>query len=143
MTTKQFWEKIDKLASQPCSVARDMEFMVMLKQAYEENLGVIIGCFSKPGYPDMVFQSYMEVDGMRFMMCYTSKMHANNEWRGGKWEQVQLRDIMNNMFNKSVIGGLVFNPENENMVIVPKELCQEFMPGEKPLPPFYRPAGSR
>lgn len=45
---------------------------------------------------------------------------------------------MNNMFNKEKIIGIVFNPNDENMVIVFKKVLQLIMPGEKPKPEFYR-----
>ena len=48
------------------------------------------------------------------------------------------RDLMNNMFNKEKIMGMVFNPNDENMVIVFKELLIPIMPGEKPKSEFYR-----
>lgn len=34
--------------------------------------------------------------------------------------------------------GLVFNPNDKNMVIVFKDLLSVFMPGDKPKPEFYR-----
>ena len=44
---------------------------------------------------------------------------------------------MNNMFNKEAIAGMVFNPNDKNMVIILKELLLLLMPGEKPKPEFY------
>ena len=37
------------------------------------------------------------------------------------WDVAKARDLMNNMFNKEKIMGMVFNPNDENMVIVFKE----------------------
>lgn len=45
---------------------------------------------------------------------------------------------MNNMFNKDTIAGMVFNPNDEKMVIVLKDLLLLIMPGEKTKPKFYR-----
>ena len=45
--------------------------------------------------------------------------------------------IMNNMFNKDKIAGMVFNPNDEKMVIVLKDVLLSIMPGEKPKPEFY------
>ena len=44
---------------------------------------------------------------------------------------------MNNMFNKDKIAGMVFNPNDEKMVIVLKDVLLSIMPGEKPKPEFY------
>lgn len=54
------------------------------------------------------------------------------------WDMAKASDIMNNMFNKEKIMGIVFNPNDERMVIVLKELLLSIMPGEKPKPEFYR-----
>ena len=54
------------------------------------------------------------------------------------WDIAKARDIMNNMFNKEKIMGMVFNPNDEKRVIVLKELLLPIMPGEKPKPEFYR-----
>lgn len=43
---------------------------------------------------------------------------------------------MNNMFNKQSIMGMTFNPNDEKMVIIFKELLLPIMPGEKPNPSF-------
>ena len=45
---------------------------------------------------------------------------------------------MNNMFNKKSVTGMVFNPNDEKMVIIFKELLLMIMPGEKPKPRFFR-----
>ena len=40
--------------------------------------------------------------------------------------------------NKDKIVGMVFNPNDEKMVIVLKDVLLPIMPGEKPKPEFYR-----
>ena len=70
--------------------------------------------------------------------------HTYPEWwlkltgQMAHWSIDYSRDLMNNMFNKEKIMGMVFNPNDENMVIVFKELLLPIIPGEKPKPEFYR-----
>lgn len=45
---------------------------------------------------------------------------------------------MNNMFNKASVARIVFNPNNEKIVIVLKDLFLSLMLGEKPKLEFYR-----
>jgi len=44
-----------------------------LKQGYEENRGILIACFYDQKFPGMAKQAYIEMDGGRYMICYTSK----------------------------------------------------------------------
>ena len=54
------------------------------------------------------------------------------------WDMTKVRDIMNNMVNKEKIMSMALNPNDENMVIVLKELLLFIMPGGKLKPEFYR-----
>ena len=79
---------------------------------------------------------YIELDGGRYMICYTSKKAAKSVRQSDGWAVASIRDILNNFFNKDVIAGLLFNPYCENMMIVPKPLLETIMPGEKEKPRF-------
>lgn len=54
-------------------------------------------------------------------------------------EQSLARDLQF-MFSlkKDTVAGMVFNPNDEKMIIVLKDLLLPIMPGEKPKPEFYR-----
>jgi len=54
------------------------------------------------------------------------------------WAVTMARDLMNNMFHKEKIAGMMFNPDDNKMVIVLKDLLITIMPGEKPKPEIYR-----
>ena len=96
----------------------------------------------------MAKQAYIELDGGRYMICYTSKKAAKSVRGSDDWAVASIKDILNNFFNEDVAAGLLFNPYCENMMIVPKLLLEILMPGdkEKPpvlsgaeaVPPFYR-----
>ena len=49
--------------------------------------------------------------------------------------------MLNNVFNKRAIGGLVFNRYlGDQSIIVRKSVLERLMPGEKPLPPNFKDA---
>jgi len=52
-----------------------------------------------------------------------------------------VHDMLNNVFNKRAIGGLVFNRYlGDQSIIVRKSVLERIMPGEKPLPPNFKDA---
>ena len=138
MTDKKLWEHMDKLASEKRSREREAAFMLLLKFAYDEDMKLILSCFPDPEIPGAVRQGYMDVMGKRLLVCFTSKQRADRANYNTTWDVARARDLMNNMFNKNKIMGMVFNPDDENMVIVLKELLLPIMPGEKPKPEYYR-----
>lgn len=138
MTDKELWRRMENLAISEPSLERDMGFMLLLKQAYDQDMKLIMSCVYDPMRPGMARQGYMEVMGKRMMVCFTSKQRAKQADYNMTWDIAKARDIMNNMFNKDAIAGMVFNPNDEKMVIVLKDLLLPIMPGEKPKPKFYR-----
>ena len=136
MTNRQFWMKADQIAeSKNVSLVKADMMARLLKEAYDENLNIVIGL----GGPNA--QAYRSIDpihpntiGNRAMFCYTSKrMVSKNEWGYSS-----VRDILNNLFNKEVIGFLLFNPEHEQYsILVPKEALEEYNPGPHPKPPGF------
>lgn len=138
MTDKELWRRMENLAISEPSLERDMGFMLLLKQAYDQGMKLIMSCAYDPMRPEMARQGYMEVMGKRMMVCFTSKQRAKQADYNMTWDIAKARDIMNNMFNKDAIAGMVFNPNDEKMVIVLKDLLLPIMPGEKPKPKFYR-----
>ena len=138
MTDKELWRRMENLAISEPSLERDMGFMLLLKQAYDQDMKLIMSCAYDPMRPEMARQGYMEVMGKRMMVCFTSKQRAKQADYNMTWDIAKARDIMNNMFNKDAIAGMVFNPNDEKMVSVLKDLLLPIMPGEKPKPKFYR-----
>ena len=51
--------------------------------------------------------------------------------------ELSIREMLNNLFNKKSIAGLIFNPDDANKVVIPKPLLEMLMPGEKPLPEHF------
>lgn len=138
MTDKELWRLMDSLATSEQSLERDTTFMLLLKQAYDEDRKLIMACLYDPMRPGLAHQGYMEAMGKRMLVCFTSKKRAKQADYNTTWDIAKARDLMNNMFNKEAIAGMVFNPNDKNMVIILKELLLLLMPGEKPKPEFYR-----
>lgn len=137
MTDKELWRQMDVLATETPSLEREMRFMLLLKTAYDKDLKLLMACGYNSAMPGIAHQGYMDVDGKRMLVCYTSKQRARTATYNMTWDIAKARDIMNNMFNKQIIG-ITFNPNDEKMIIVLKELLLQIMPGEKPKPEFYR-----
>lgn len=97
-----------------------------------------MACEYDPAVPGMARQAYMDVAGKRMLVCFTSKQRARSAPYKTTWDVARARDLMNNMFNKEAVAGMVFNPNDEKMIIVLKDLLLPIMPGEKPKPEFYR-----
>ena len=138
MNNKQFWKELDTISKQEMSAMRELEFQCLLKKGYDENLGILIAYFYDDAFPGMAKQAFIEFDDGRYMICYTSKKIAKAARHGVSWDVVSIRDILNNLFNKDAIAGLLFNPYCENMMIVPKTLLEVLMPGKKEKPVFYQ-----
>ena len=64
--------------------------------------------------------SYMKVEGKRMLVCFTSKQRARTANYNTIWDVGNARDLMNNMFNKETVAGMVFNPNDKKMLVVLK-----------------------
>ena len=137
MTDKELWRRMENMATSERSLEREMSFMLLLKQAYDKDMNLIMPCVYDSMRPGVARQGYMEVMGKRMLVCCTSKQRAKQAEYNTSWDIAKARDIMNNMFNKDKIAGMVFNPNDEKMVIVLKNVLLSIMPGEKPKPEFY------
>ena len=137
MTDKELWRRMENMATSERSLEREMSFMLLLKQAYDKDMNLIMPCVYDSMWPGVARQGYIEVMGKRMLVCFTSKQRAKQAEYNTSWDIAKARDIMNNMFNKDKIAGMVFNPNDEKMVIVLKDVLLSIMPGEKPKPEFY------
>ncbi len=141
MTEKQLWMKADQIADSHNSDAIKCRRMaLLLMQAYEENLPLVIMC--KYDDSGLAYHAYFNLnedhpllDGNRQMIFFTSKRSGKNS---PNIVTVPARDVLSNIFNKRVIGGLVFNPfDPTRLVAVEKAALEQLIPGEKPLPPDF------
>ena len=137
-TDREFWKQLDEISMRPVSAEREFQFALVLRQGYEENRGILISCFYDINHPGLAKQSYIEMGGQRYLVCYTSKKNARQAHQGDDWNIASTKDILNNFFNKDVIAGILFNPGFESMVLVLKPILKMIMPGEKEKPPFYQ-----
>ena len=141
LTNERLWKKLDKASDIKDIAKRTNEMILLLKQGYEQNLDVLV--FGSVMNGDHFHQAYSDTEEGRLMMCYTTKAHAMKEHRriaeGGLMmcREISIWEMLNNVFNKKSIFGLVFNPEDENMVIIPKMIMEIYMPGEKPFYEFF------
>ena len=85
--------------------------------------------------------------GNRYMLCYTGKNRAIYDTDVSLYPEnagiyhLPVHDMLNNVFNKRTIGGLVFNRYlGDQSIIVRKSVLERLMPGEKPLPPNFKDA---
>lgn len=134
MNKKEFWKKMDVAIDNPNVMMATMEMAALLKQAYMDNMGILAQIFYSRERPGIGFQAYIGSQTERFLICYTSKEQAkkgqakNDTW-GGDWCELNVKEVINNLFRKPVIVGLVFNCADEDrMFIVPKEILQEMIP---------------
>lgn len=129
MTEKELWKKMDEAIDNPNVMMATMEMAALLKQAYIEKLNLLCQVYYSADVPGMGFQGYLGNENERFLICFTNKEQAKKEKRGGTWDKMRANDVLNNLFQKSSIAGLVFNCADENRImIVPKELLQEMIP---------------
>ena len=138
MTDKELWRQMELLACEEETPEREMSLMLLLKRAYDKDMKLIMACMYDPVMPGMARQGYMDVYGKRLLVCFTSKQRAKQANYQMDWDIASARDLMNNMFNKESIMGIVFNPDDEKMLIVLKDILLSIMPGDKPKPKYYK-----
>ena len=73
MTDRKFWKKLDEVSRQEMTMMRELSFQTLLKQGYEEDRGILIACFYGRDFPGMAKQAYIEIDGERYIICYTNR----------------------------------------------------------------------
>ncbi len=138
VTDEELWKQMKNLANQEKSLEREMRFMLLLKEAYDRDMKLIMACIPDPVMPNMARQGYMAVDGKRFLVCFSRKQRAKTASYNTTWDIGSARELMNNMFNKKSVSGMVFNPNDEKMVIIFKDLLLMLMTGEKSKPRLFQ-----
>ena len=138
MTERQFWMKADQIAeSRQPDEEKEEKMAELLKTAYDENLNLMI-------MTDGEHHSYINLDnlhpntiGNRGMLCYTSRRKAQADpfLIRFTFGRAGTRDILNNLFNKAVIGRLIFNDYlPTECVVVSKQKLMDHIPGPYPRP---------
>ena len=141
MTDKQFWMKADQISESKKTIEEKAEALAsLLSIAYAEHLKMVVN------YQEGDHLVYLNLDdehpntiGNRSLLCYTSKRKAESDLHakvyGMKWGYLYTQDVLNNLFNKAVIGSLTFNCYSMDAVIsVSKETLMKYIPGPYPIP---------
>ena len=58
MTDKELWRRMENLATSEPSLEREMSFMLLLKQAYNKDMKLIMSCVYDPVRPGLAQQGY-------------------------------------------------------------------------------------
>lgn len=150
MTTKQYWAKMDQIfdSKSLSAVQKKDELAKVLKTGYDESLDIL--CVCNETEEGQAHQIYVNLDednplsvGNRYMLCYTGHNRAIHDTHAPLYPKTALilelptRDMLNNIFNKRVIGGLIFNRYLSNAIILHKTVLERYIKGEKPLPPNF------
>ena len=150
MTTEQYWAKMDQIfdSKSLSSVQKKDELAKVLKTGYDENLDIL--CVCNETEEGQAHQIYVNLDednplsvGNRYMLCYTGHNRAIHDTHAPLYPKTALilelptRDMLNNIFNKRVIGGLIFNRYLSNAIILHKTVLEGYIKGERPLPPNF------
>ena len=134
MTEKQFWMKMEQLTQKRRKTGVMGEAAITLREAYQENLRVIAAVRHNPEDPSVCYQLYVgmkeekpEPANNRFLICYSSWDRAKKDpLLPEGCELLSVRDVIDNMNNKPVIGGLVFNRnDGDDSIIIPKALFSD------------------
>ncbi|MEE3420217.1 MAG: hypothetical protein VZR02_03835 [Lachnospiraceae bacterium] len=139
MTNEAFLKRLELLTKKRDLKEQFMEIMFLIKQAYDDDLSIYVRCYIYESNPDLGQQAYIGEKNQRFLMCYTSKQHAGNEKRLSvvkpgqtmKTAKIRIRDVVNNMFGKESIMGLIINPDDEKAsALVIKEAIRPLITGD-------------
>lgn len=140
MTDKQFWMKADQISESKKTVEEKADLLArLLKTAYDENLKMVILLLDDRHFFMNLDDDHPNTIGNRCLFCYTSKQKAESDIRamayGIDWGYVYTQEVLNNLFNKAIIGHLGFNCFREDwVVIVSKETLMKYISGPYPLP---------
>ena len=121
---KVAWKVLENYATGKRDEKNTIVFLLKLLEMYEKDLDILISCNEHPFDSSLVSQAYLkdEEDDKRFMICYTSIQRAKKTAQNTIWRAISCRNVMDNMFSRDVIKGLVFNPFDESeQIIVTKD----------------------
>lgn len=83
MTAEEFWNKLDVLANSKDKTGSLVEAGALLKQAYDEDLLVLIACRRAKGriyHRYTVFDEHNpDLQGNRYLLCFTSKKQSEKK----------------------------------------------------------------
>ena len=122
MTEKQFWMKLDQLAQRKEKTHILSEAGRLVQEAYENNFRVIAGVMHDKKKPTTCYQLYLatterkpEPEDNRYLICYTSREQAEKDpLLPEGYELLPIRSVIDNVWNKKTIAGLIFNRADPN-----------------------------
>ena len=126
---KKAWKGLENFAISQEKLGGLLDFIDSLLKMYDENLDILIACVEDSANINLVSQAYLKSeDDKRYMICFTSINRAIKTPQGTTWRAVSSKIVMNNMFNRDEIAGLVFNPFDEQQrVIMTKDILLKVM----------------
>lgn len=139
MTNEQLWDRLEKAVKTKSLLKRAVKMSLLLKHGYEQDLDILVSGSFRDNDPEALYLGYIDNDcGDNFIMCYTGWEHAHKEWRAGETENVlygstafDIRAVVNDLYDKKSVTGIVFNPEDEDTIfILPKVILEKFIPRE-------------
>ena|GEM_PF-1138815 len=140
MTDKQFWMKADQISDSGKTIEEKGKAMAaLLKIAYDENLHLVILTQGDHHVYMNLDDDHPNTIGNRSLLCYTSKRRSQEDAYssvyGFDWGYASARDVLNNFFNKAVIGSLIFNCYSfDKNITVTKDTLEKVIPGPYPVP---------
>ena len=111
MTEKQFWMKLDQLAQRKDKTHIFSDAGKLLRNAYEDDLGIIAGVMHKKREPARCYQLYVAVTEQkpepkdnRYLLCYTSRKQAEQDSLLPEgYEILSVRSVIDNVQNKKTL----------------------------------------
>ena len=148
MTKYRFWKELDRLVaafhtSDLFRTEKLIEFSVLLKHAYDDDLSVVIKCELDPLRPGMAHHLFVPTEMGRLYMFYTSMKAARNSNSSEEYCEASAKDIMNNIFNREEKAAIAFDNGNDS-VVIPMECLRMVFSGDMPKPDEFvssRPGG--
>ena len=138
MTKHRFWKELDALTdnfdeSETSRCEKLFKISLLLKQAYDEDLSIIMKCVFDPFRPGCAHQQFVETEEGRVYIFYTSNKKARANAYMDEYCEASLRDVINNIFNRDEACGIAFE-DGENNIFIPLDCLGMFFTGEIPKP---------
>ena len=131
-TSKQFWNKLDRITRKPQTEKLTKAFVALLKEAYENDLTFIALCKPLPDgdAEQLLYKGFGKTDAMIY---FTSLTHAAKQLRltpGYERYEMFVRASIDYIIGAPDISALIFNPVTENEYVIPKYLLTFAKPSE-------------
>ena len=129
MDTNDYWKALEDLPNHG-DPTRGLEAIKMLGKAVKNDYGVFIACRYTNVEKTEVKQLFMDLDGKKVYMCFTSERKFREaSIRDAVIEPIKAKDMVANVMSKQDVFGFVFNPYCSDMAIVPLGMLLGYMLG--------------